>query len=204
MKKIPRQTRRGFLLQNFRQAIDTKKNNYNDWRTVALSILRKVFSKGGDDMKKFFALVALMCTVMISSTALAANWVWLYSDSAYTIYVDNDSICRDRNYSGYVFRAFVKFIYNDVGRNRVIERLRSQGQSLPKGIYNLADSTQLLYFKVADGIKYFSVVNLVWHTRDGKPIPEMDFSRSEPQWSIISSGTINEVIFKKVSARVPN
>ena len=57
---------------------------------------------------KFFTLVALLCTVMISSTAMAANWVWIYSDKNFTIYVDNNSIRRDYNYSGYVFRAFTK------------------------------------------------------------------------------------------------
>ena len=155
-------------------------------------------------MKKFFALVALMCTVMISSTALAANWVWLYSDSAFTIYVDNDSIRRDRNYSGYVFRAFVKWIYNDEGRKRVTEIRRAKGQSLPKGIYNLADEVDLYYFKTGDGVKYFDIVNTVWHTHDGNSIPELDFSRSEPQWDIIPPDTINEVIYEKVRARVPN
>ena len=155
-------------------------------------------------MKKFFALVALLCTVMISSTAMAANWVWLYSDDAQTIYVDNDSIRHDRNYSGYVFRAFVKWIYNDEGRKRIIERRRAKGQPLPKGIYNLANEVDLYYFKTGDGVKYFDIVNTVWHTHDGNSIPELDFSRNEPQWSIISPGIINEAIFDAIYARVPN
>ncbi|MBR4381972.1 MAG: hypothetical protein IKP64_00280 [Selenomonadaceae bacterium] len=155
-------------------------------------------------MKKFFALVALLCTVMISSTAMAANWVWIYSDEAQTIYVDNDSIRRDKNYSGYVFRAFVKWIYNDEGRNRVIERRRAKGQPLPRGIYNLVDNVELCYFQSVDGIKYIDRKQSICHTRDGNSIPEMEYSHNEPQWEIINPGTIGEVLYDKIRARVPN
>ena len=155
-------------------------------------------------MKKFFALVALICTVMISSTAMAANWVWLYSDSAYTIYVDNDSIRRDKNYSGYVFRAFVKWFYNDVGRNKIIENWRSKGKSIPDGLYNLSDCVELYYFKSGDGMKYYDIIKAIWHTRDGNTIPEMEYSSNELQWKIVSPGTINEAIFDAIRARVPN
>lgn len=83
-------------------------------------------------MKKFIAIVALLCAVMVSSTASAADWVWIYSDNDYTIYVDNNSIRRDYNYSGYVFRAFTKTVYSDAGRNKEIERWRSSGLTFPK------------------------------------------------------------------------
>lgn len=157
-------------------------------------------------MKKFFALVVLLCTVMISSTAMAAaDWVWIYSDEYRTIYVDNNSIRRDYNYSGYVFRAFVKKVYSDAGRNIEIEEWGSNGQPLPRGIYNLSHDIGLCYFKSDDGMNYFSALNAVYYTRDGNTIPEMGFSfNSLPRWYIIPPDTGIETIFDAVYARVPN
>ena len=155
-------------------------------------------------MKKFIALVALLCTVMISSTAMAANWVLIGSSEYYTIYVDNDSIRRDYNYSGYVFRAVIKWIFTDAGRKRVIEQIRLKGQPLPKMIYKLSDSVALYYFKSGDAVNYSDVLVTVYHTREGYSIPELEGSHSEPQWSIIPPGTISEIIFDAVYARVPN
>ena len=157
-------------------------------------------------MKKFFALVALVCTVMISSTAMAAaNWVWIYSDKDYTIYVDNNSIRRDYNYSDYVFRAFVKWIYSDTGRNKTIERWRSNDKPLPRGIYNLSHDIRLEYFKASGGIKYHTIVNCVYYNHDGNKIHDMSFSYSTlPQWFVITPESIGEAIFDAVYARVPN
>lgn len=157
-------------------------------------------------MKKFFVLVALLCTMMISPTAMAANWVWIYSDEDSTIYVDNNSIRRDYNYSGYVFRAFVKWVYSDTGRNKEIERWRTKfREPLPRGIYNLSHYVLLEYFKTSDGIKYNSALNAVYYTHDGRTISEMEFSfDSVPKWFIISPDSIGEELFDKIYARVPN
>lgn len=156
-------------------------------------------------MKKFIALVALLCTVMISSTAAAANWVWIRSDDKFTHYVDNNSIRRDYNYSGYVFRAFVKIIYNEAGRNWQIEDWRTKfGEPLPRGIYSLSHEVALMYFKAADGMKYFDFVTGVFYTRDGNTIPEMGGSKNSPQWKIVTPDSIAEALFDAIYARVPN
>ena len=155
-------------------------------------------------MKKFFVLVVLLCTVMISSTAAAANWVWIYSDSRFTIYVDNDSIRRDYNYSGYVFRAFVKWIYNDKGRNIKIEQRRAKGLSIPREMYNLSHCVSLEYFKVVGGMKYSAEFNSIYYTHDGITIPELEYSPVAPQWDLITPDSIGEAEFDAVYARVPN
>lgn len=156
-------------------------------------------------MKKLIVLVALLCTVMISSTAAAAaNWVWIYSDDRFTIYVDNNSIRRDYNHSGYVFRAFVKWIYSDAGRNTRIEWYRENAESLPRGIYSLSHSIHLDYFKVSDGIKYHCTVERVCYTHDGNLIPDMGFSTDSPQWSLVQPDSIGEALFDAIRARVPN
>ena len=156
-------------------------------------------------MKKFFVLVALLCTLMISSTTMAANWVWIYSDDHFTIYVDNNSIRRDYNYSGYVFRAFVKQIFSDAGRNKAIDNYRASDKPLPRGIYNLSHYVSLEYFKISGGIKYWSSLDSVYYTHDGNTIPEMGYSfNSIQQWFIISPDTVGEAKFDAISARVPN
>ena len=155
-------------------------------------------------VKKLIVLVALLCTVMISSTAAAANWVWIGSDDEITIYVDNNSIRRDYNYSGYVFRAFVKYVYNDTGRNRQIEWWRTNAGFLPKGIYDLSHKINLEYFKKENGLKHRCTVNSTCYKFDGNIIPEMGFSLSELQWDIINPDTVGEAVFDAVYARVPN
>lgn len=45
-------------------------------------------------MKKFSVLVAFICAVMISSTALAADWVKIDTGDDSTVYVDKSSIIR--------------------------------------------------------------------------------------------------------------
>lgn len=154
-------------------------------------------------MKKLITLVALLFTVMISSTASAADWVWLYSDEYQTIYVDNNSIQRDYNYSGYVFRAFVKTVYNDAGRKRMIDDLRSSDITLPREIYNLSFIVELDYFKRANRMSYTAVMSAVFYDHDGNSIPGTGGSLSELQWEIISPDTINELMFYKIFARLP-
>ena len=156
-------------------------------------------------MKKFLALVVMLCAVMISSTAVAAtNWVWIYSDEYLTVWVDNNSIRRDYNYQGYVFRAFTKFVYSAAGRNRVIENERSSGRFVSRGMYNLSHSIDLFYFKAGDSMNYFDVINAVGYTHDGNIIPDMGVSKDSIYWTIIQPDTVGEEIFNKVRARIPN
>ena len=157
-------------------------------------------------MKKFIALVVVLCAVMISSStaSASANWVWIYSDEYCTIYVDNNSIRRDYNYRGYVFRAFVKWIYSDAGRNRRIKNYRSAGLSLPKGMYNLSHDVVLEYFKAENGMKYSCTMDCVCYDKNGNTIPEMNFSKNQFEWRILPPDSIGEWIFDMVRARVPN
>lgn len=150
-------------------------------------------------MKKFIAPVVVLCAMMISSTAsAAADWVWLYSDNDCTIYFDNNSIRRDRNYSGYVFHTFVKWVYSDKGCQKEIERRRSNGRPLPRGIYNFSYSMSLWYFKEENRIKYCDVLNCVFYDNKGNVIPNMGFSYDVLNWQIIPPDTIAEWIFDAV------
>ncbi len=150
-------------------------------------------------MKKFIALVVVLCAVMISSSASAmASWRWIYYDKYRTIYVDKNSIRRDYNYRGYVFRAFVKWIHSEAGRQKEIEHYRSNGLPLPRGIYNLSDTVELYYFKEENGIKYCDMLNCVFYDNKGNAIPDMGFSKNTLKWNVITPDTLGEWIFDAV------
>ena len=156
-------------------------------------------------MKKFISSVVLLCAVMISSPASAeADWVWVYSDEYYAIWVDNNSIRRDRNYSGYVFRAFVRWDYSEAGRDQMIKIFLSKGVSLPKGYNNLSHRISLEYFKEESGIKRQATMILTTHDQNGNVISVHDISNYPPQWAIIPPDTLGELIFDTIRARVPN
>lgn len=156
-------------------------------------------------MKKFIALVVMFYALIIPSTVSAdADWVWIYSDEYYTIWVDNNSIRRDRKYPGYFFRAFVRWDYSEAGRNQLIEILLSSGKTLPKGYKNLSHRISLEYFKEESGFKRQATMILTTHDENGNVIGVHDISKYPPQWSIIPSDTLGELIFDTIRARVPN
>ena len=156
-------------------------------------------------MKKIFALVVLLCAVMISSTAAAAaNWVWIYSDEDYTIYVDKNSIRRDYNYPGYVFRAFVRWIFTETGRQKKLEQCRSLGIYLSKKCYDLSSMIYLEYFKEINGLKYTCTTKVISHDSEGNYIPELSVSKDTLNWNVITPDSVGEAIFDNIQARVPN
>ena len=61
-------------------------------------------------MKNFLTATAFIFAVMISSTALAANWFLVYSGEYGDLYVDKDSIRHETTYSPSGFRADIKLI----------------------------------------------------------------------------------------------
>ncbi len=155
-------------------------------------------------MKNFIALVVMLCAVLVSLTASAADWVWVASNKEHTIYVDNNSIRRDYNYPGYVFRAFTKKIYSETGRNRAIEHYRSKGSPVPQWIYNMSHSINLEYFKEENEIKYCGLLHVVLYDHDGKVIDSVENPYSEIKWNIIPPETMFGKEFDAIRARVPN
>ena len=156
-------------------------------------------------MKKFIVLVVLLFALMIFSTASAeADWIWIYSDEYQTIWVDNNSISRDRNYSGYVFRAFVRWDYSKAGRDQIIKNILLTGVPLPKGYNNLSHRIGLEYFKEESGIKRRATMILTTHDKNGNIISVHDISNYPPQWVIIPPNTLGELIFDSIHVRVPN
>ena len=156
-------------------------------------------------MKKFIALVVMLCAVLVSSTAsAAADWVWVCSNEYFTIYADNNSIRRDYNHGGYVFCAFTKEIYSEEGRTTAIESYRSKGKTVPQWLYNMSYLIKLQYFKEENGFKYFGFLFVVLYDHDGNVIDSSENSYSEIKWSMIPPGSMLEKEFDVIRARVPN
>ena len=155
-------------------------------------------------MKKFLALVVMICAVMISSTASAADyWLSIYSDDNLTVYIDNDSIHRDYNYSDYVFCAFVKQSFSDAKRQKMIDWYLARGAH-SRQIYNFSHTVGLVYFKLENGIKRIATMQLVAYTHTGEPISEMSFSRSSPEWNVVVPDSIGEQEFNIAYSRIRN
>lgn len=156
-------------------------------------------------MRKICLIGILLCAVMISSTSpafAAADWVWMYSDHLGTRYVDNNSIRRDYNQSGYVFHAFIRYVYTDIGREQEIRQMQKQGRTFPPEIQNLASMVELQNYRYDNGIKYCATSTMVFYDHNGSMIT--NFTNNRPKWTIITSGTVEEVLFDNIRARVPN
>lgn len=166
-------------------------------------------------MKKFVALVVVFCAMMISSTSSAAEtieelferytgWRCIYSDDNYAIHIYTKSIRRDYNYNGYVFHAFVRWVFTETGRQKELEQYRSLGMYLSKECYNLSSQIYLEYFNEINGLKYICTMKLTSYDSKGNIIPKLSYSKNEFDWSVITPGSVGEKIFDAVYARVPN
>lgn len=152
-------------------------------------------------MKKICLLVVMLCGLMFlsMSTVSAADWGWVYSNEGGTVYVDNNSIRRDSNKSGYVFYAFIKDVYSEAGKKVIIEDMRKQGIA---GIQNISFTLKLEYFKLDNGIKYHATLSGIFYDSKGNPIKEI--KNGKLNWQTITPDTYNETLFDNVRARVPN
>lgn len=133
-------------------------------------------------MKKLFLLVVMLCTVMISSTAAAADWkLAAFEPRIGTIFIDPDSgwdisNFLDMGYRGYYVQALFKIFYNDAGRNALMELRRSSGLPITPQIQNASYSIALLTFKSSGNGIQFNVSGIVFFTSNGRAIPEMSDS----------------------------
>ena len=116
-------------------------------------------------MKKFFVLAVFLFAVMISSTALAANWFLVNSGEYGDVYVDKDSIQYESTYSPNGFRTDIKLII--------------------KGFANAGDyEIWTHHYKEEDGILYYFPEFLSHYNPDGNE-DNSHVDRSfweEPSW----------------------
>ena len=147
-------------------------------------------------------LITTIMLIINTTTALAADWVWIYSDDYCTICVDNDSIRRIPSQYGYVFRAFIKWTYSYAGVQQEIEQYAVNDSPLPKDIKNLSYEIKLNYFKYENDLKHIGYMKNVSYNYKGEIISEMGYSYDTPQWRMIVPDSIGEIIFDNVKSRV--
>jgi len=102
-------------------------------------------------MKKVLsAILILICGVAIFIPQVSAeDWVWIYSDSDHTDYVDNDSISRGDSYSDYDFKAVIKSQHNDYSEMR-----KNSDVSSIIGWYYFKNVNDVVYCKAGDLAAY--------------------------------------------------
>ena len=85
-------------------------------------------------MKKFIALVVMLCAVVISSTATAANWNLICKDvDSNEYFIDYSSISlKKKQKEDFQFSVLIKIVYSEFGRAEMNKRL------LPPQLINFA------------------------------------------------------------------
>ena len=147
-------------------------------------------------MKKNFLLaVVLMILISPTVTKAAADWVWVYSDEYQTTWIDNNSIGRDGN----MFFAYFKETYSDAGRNKEIEKHRSDGLSV-SGYNNLSHQISFWYFKNSGGIKYYSLMEAIAYDANGNVL--RSFSTNDVDWYRVIPDTYGETKYDAAWERV--
>ena len=153
--------------------------------------------------KKFCAaLVFVICSVAIFVPKVSAtNWVWVYSDSDKSIWIDNDSISRGGSYSDYDFKAIFKRTYSEEGRRKYIKKFISAGFNLQK-IYKLSYCIELDYFKNVNGVKSMAMPDLDYYTDNGEKIFEGFHYKQIQYVPITSLNSYIETMYNAAYARV--
>ena len=147
-------------------------------------------------MKKVVFLSALLMIFIFSAKVnAAADWIWVYSNSKISIWIDNNSIGRDNN----GFFAYFKETFSDAGKNRVIEARRSKGLSV-SGYYNFSQRIEFIYFNNQGRIKYLSNMGWAEYDKNGKILDS--WSDNNFNWHRIIPDSMGEVTYDAAYARV--
>ena len=160
-------------------------------------------------MKKTFLMSALFMILNFSVANAEADWVWIYSNDQYSIWVDNNSISRGGKYLDYDFKAVIKKTYNDYGKEKTIELFVASAKNnglpisyLPKEIYKLSYVISQEYFKSVNGIKYISTIDGTYYTDDNQEISAISYHYDKLNWHQLKPDTIGEETYDAVYARV--
>ena len=147
-------------------------------------------------MKKIFLLAVVMLILNLPTvTKAAANWIWVYSDDYFSIWIDNNSVGRDSN----GFFAYFKWTYSNAGRNKIIEHRRSHNESI-SGFYNLHNCVRFKYFKNYGGIKYSSLMEYIFYDKNGNILDSLSVNFF--YWDRVTPDTYAEAEYDAAFARV--
>lgn len=146
-------------------------------------------------MRKIF-LSTLAVVMLLASTALAADWVQIYTDeNDNAVFFDTDSVAvssitGDRNSA--TFSAKFRMKYSDKGRNALIDWYRNNS-IMPRDILSLSyDVTTINFRKTGDKREYY-IAERVSYTADGRVLEDMHFVNANPTWQNIPVASIVDV-----------
>lgn len=159
-------------------------------------------------MKKFFAWVTVIVTVLSLNFTMtqAAQWDFLIDMPPYsTYYIESSSVfCDELRDNEVIFHAFLKSVYTDEGRRKVLKRFRDDYGYLPDGATKITHSIFLEYFKWSKGVKYYTIDSETICQADGTIVRELSSRRSFHDWKVIVPGTISDTLFDLVGSILAN
>ena len=153
-------------------------------------------------MKKILSLIIIILFLNINISS-AAKWEYLFDTEGGSYYVETSSIfCDTNNNNEIVFHAFLKNIYTEKGRKRLIDQWYSKYGWIPEDADKIYYSVFLEYFKISNGVKYFAVDAETVIKTDGTPVYELSYRRNFHRWKVIMPGAISDDLFNAIYERL--
>lgn len=150
-------------------------------------------------MRKVF-LTTLMVIMMIAATALAANWIQVYTDNDdNVIYFDADSVqitSITENRDVATFSAVFRMEYSGKGRDALIDWYRNYS-IVPAGIESLSYDITTIQFKKEGDKRYYHISDRDSFTASGAEIKGMHYRNSEPTWQEIPVASVVDVEYNE-------
>lgn len=150
-------------------------------------------------MRKIF-LATLLVFMMSAATALAANWIQVYTDNDdNVIYFDADSVQINsitETRDVITFSAVFRMEYSEKGRQALINWYRDYS-ILPAGIESLSYDISTIQFKLENGKRYYHISDRDSYNANGAEIPNMHYRNAEPNWQEIPVASVVDVEYNE-------
>lgn len=147
-------------------------------------------------MKKYFMMLAFMCTLIFTTSVFASNWVSIYKDNlGNEWHIEADTVKVDKNSNGVVeFHANFSKVFSEQGLKAEAENFAKSGEE--KFPENVAFEMQCIHFKEEGGKIYLSVTDSFYFDSNGKPIPEFNYVDKAIEWHTIKQDSVVYELYK--------
>ena len=132
--------------------------------------------------KMMMSLILALMLTLVPSCLFASNFVEIYSDSNYLIYLETSSIQDQGTY----YQAWTKRVYRGEAKNEESKR------------YNKKFDHVMVLSAYAKKTKQDSILAIHVYAEDGKSIESNDFSNLPISWNNIVPDSIGEIIIEAV------
>lgn len=144
-------------------------------------------------MKKFF-LATLLVVMMITSTALAADWEQIYTDEYENkIFFDTSSVKTAVNDGiNATFSATFRIEYSAQGREALIDWYR-YNSIVPRDIETVSYQFETINFRKSGDMRNYYMITSTAYRADGSVIEDMQFTNPNPTWQDVPLNSLLEV-----------